>query len=399
VTALSYQETHPWLTFELDLGSVGASFWMQLGECRSKMEHIAGVPLRPETANKMHTLYLAKGALATTAIEGNTLSEEEALGVIEGRVKLPPSKQYLAEELRNIVEACEQIFSATDLSYVLTPEDIKRFNRLALEGLSLEEGVVPGEYRTHEVVVGNYRGCPARDCPGLVDELCNWLNSAPFGSEDPELAIPIAILKAILAHLYLAWIHPFGDGNGRTARLVEFAVLVSAGVPKPAAHLLSNHYNLTRSEYYRQLDAGGRHAKGKALPFIEYAVQGLIDGLKEQVDFIRDQQLDVTWENYVHEAFRKLKGPTHERQKWLVLDLSNFGRPQPRGKLRILSQRLADAYSNKTEKTLTRDINFLLGMGLIQKVPDGVVAARGVIEAFLPARASSDAEARRKVAS
>lgn len=67
----------------------------------------------------------------------------------------------------------------------------------------------------------------------------------------------MAILKAIAAHLYLAWIHPF-DGNGRTARLMELRLLLAAGVTTPATHLLSNHYNLTRGEYYRQLDAASR---------------------------------------------------------------------------------------------------------------------------------------------
>lgn len=385
---LSYRESHPWVTFEVDLKAAGASFWMQLGEARSKMEHIAGVPLRPETAEKMHILYLAKGALATTAIEGNTLSEEEALGVIEGRLKLPPSKQYLAEELKNIVSACEQIFAVTDLSYVLTPADIKQFDQLVLEGLALAEGVVPGDFRTHEVVVGNYKGCPARDCPALIDELCHWLNGPTFETDDPDLAVPFSILKAVLAHLYIAWIHPFGDGNGRTARLVEFAILVSAGVPKPAAHLLSNHYNLTRSEYYRQLDAAGRHTKGDVLPFIRYAVQGLLDGLREQVDFIRGQQMDVTWENYVHSAFRELNGATHERRKWIVLDLSVLG-PASRGKIRILSERLAEAYANKTDKTLTRDLNALLQMGLIRRVGDGYLVSRERISAFLPREGNS----------
>lgn len=380
---MSYQETHPWISFQADLSKAGASLWMQLGEARSKMDHIAGVPLRPETAQRMHILYLAKGALATTAIEGNTLSEEEALGVIEGRLKLPPSKQYLAEELTNIVEACEAIFAQADLAYVLTPEEIKRFNGLVLEGLELEEGVQPGVFRTHEVVVGNYRGAPARDCDALVDELCNWLNGPTFESEETDLLVPMAIIKAVLAHLYLAWIHPFGDGNGRTARLVEFALLVGAGVPKPAAHLLSNHYNLTRTEYYRQLDAAGRHTKGDIIPFIRYATQGLIDGLREQIAFLREQQLDVTWENYVHSAFRELRGATNERRKWIVLDLSVSG-PRTKSAIRILSTRLADAYRGKTDKTLTRDLNSLLEMGLIRRVKDGFAVNSELIQAFLP---------------
>ena len=78
-------------------------------------------------------------------------------------------------------------------------------------------------------------------------------------SIDMRLAAPkwlepvMPILSAILAHLYLAWIHPFGDGNGRSARLLEFGVLLTGRVPTVAAHLLANFYNDTRSEYYRQL--------------------------------------------------------------------------------------------------------------------------------------------------
>jgi Fic family protein len=98
----------------------------------------------------------------------------------------------------------------------------------------------------------------------------------------------------VVAHLCLAWIHPFGDGNGRTARLVEFQILLGAGVPTPAAHLLSNHYNQTRTEYYRQLDRASKSG-GEIVPFIEYAARGFVDGLREQLHKIRDQQWDVSW--------------------------------------------------------------------------------------------------------
>jgi Fic family protein len=47
----------------------------------------------------------------------------------------------------------------------------------------------------------------------------------------PGLEIAYSILKAALAHPHLAWIHPFGDSNGRTARLVEFLILLSAVGP------------------------------------------------------------------------------------------------------------------------------------------------------------------------
>jgi len=72
-----YQETHPWIDFRIDLRQAAAEIWMLLGEARSKVARIAGSLLNPDVAREMHIVYLTKGVLATTAIEGNTLSEDE----------------------------------------------------------------------------------------------------------------------------------------------------------------------------------------------------------------------------------------------------------------------------------------------------------------------------------
>jgi len=337
----------------------------------------------------MHYLYLAKGALATTAIEGNTLTEEQVLQHLEGKLRLPPSQQYLANEIDNIVAACNRIAGSVLRGDpgTLSADEIRQFNRMVLDGLELEKDVVPGEFREHSVVVANYRGAPAEDCAYLVETMCGWLNSRTLGG-NADLLPPVgyAILRSILAHLYVAWIHPFGDGNGRTARLMELKILLSAGVPMPAAHLLSNHYNQTRSEYYRALDRTSRSG-GDVMPFVVYAVQGFVDGLKAQVDLIRQQQWDVAWENHVHGAFKDNKGPTADRRRWLVLDLSKAGSPIARAAITDLSPRLARAYARKTEKTLTRDLNALLGMGLLTKADEGYVANKTLILAFLPAKA------------
>ena len=63
----------------------------------------------PNTAEKLHTVYLVKGALATTAIEGNTLTEKEVLERLEGKLRLPPSKENLGQEIDNLIEACNLI--------------------------------------------------------------------------------------------------------------------------------------------------------------------------------------------------------------------------------------------------------------------------------------------------
>ena len=387
----TYEQTHRWITFSVDLRKSSEKFWIMLGECQSKCEHIAGVPLRPETAELLHQLYLAKGVLATTAIEGNTLSEQEVLQHLEGKLKLPPSREYLAQEISNIVAACNWITSRIQKaeSLELTADTIKEFNRIVLSKLKLPENVVPGQIRNYSVGVARYRGAPAEDCEYLLGQLCRWLNSEEFTSK-PGAEIVYAILKAMLAHLYLAWIHPFGDGNGRTARLVEFQLLITSGVPAPAAHLLSNHYNQTRTEYYRQLDYASQSG-GEVLPFLSYAVQGFLDGLRAQMAHIREQQWDVAWRNYVHEAFADKKGLSDIRRRHLVLDLSRQTDLVLLDKLPEVSPRLAAAYARKTRKTLSRDLNELLKMGLVVQETSGYKARKELILAFLPVKAESTA--------
>ena len=391
----TFERTHPWIAFTCDLGKAGADLWLSLGEAASKCEHISRVPLRPATAKALHQLYLAKGAAATTAIEGNTLSEAEVLKAVEGTLVVPPSKQYLKQEVENIIAACNGISQklTEGTMHLLSADVLRDYNRLVLNLLPVKDEVLPGELRTHSVLVGSiYRGAPAEDCQYLLDRLCDWLSGPDF--QAPETSAPgtetvYAILRAVVAHIYLAWIHPFGDGNGRTARLLEFHVLMSAGVPSPAAHLFSNHYNQTRAEYYRQLDHASKSG-GDIVPFIRYAVRGFVDGLREQLEKIWTQQWDVVWRNYVHERFQNRTSPSDSRQKHLALDLGDKGDWVELGMISELTPRLAKAYATKTPKTIQRDLNALVEIELIAREGRKVRARREVILAFLPLRRKTE---------
>ncbi len=381
----TYEKTHSWLTFQIDLRLIEYATWISLGEAQSKCEHISGIPLRPAVAQQLHMVYLAKGVLATTAIEGNTLTEDEVIKHLEGKLKLPPSKKYLTKEIDNIITACDQI--ATDIlihnKAEISADKIKNYNELVLDGLSLDESIVPGQVRNYSVGVGGYRATPAEDCEYLLEKLCSWLNVFQIPENN---RITFGILKAIIAHVYFVWIHPFGDGNGRTARLIEFQILLEAGVPTPAAHLLSNFYNQTRSEYYRQLDNTTK-TKGNISDFVKYASSGFVDQLKEQLDIIRLQQWDIVWRDYVHEEFKDQTSEAAIRQRRLALDLSSStDEPVRISKIPEISTRMAAAYAKKTRKTMIRDINKLINIGLMERTKEGVRAKRKIILAFLPSR-------------
>lgn len=386
-----YQETHPWIEFRLDLTEAAPELWILLGEARSKVAHVAGSLLNPDVAREMHYVYLTKGVLATTAIEGNTLSEEEARQRVEGHLDLPPSREYLGREIDNVVAAYNQIKDelVAGAAPPMTRSTIENYNRLILEDLELEEGVVPGAFPDHAVAVGGYLGAPPEDRAFLLDRLSDWLNGPDFSPRGPGWELPMALIKAILAHLYIAWIHPFGDGNGRTARLMELRILLEAGVPTPATHLLSNHYNQTRSKYYRQLRLAGR-GNAEVLSFVRYALQGFVDGLREQLDKIREQQFADRWEQYVYQQFGRTKSQAQIRQRQLVLEMSEHDLPLSREQLPRLSAGLFEMYVDRTGKTVSRDINAVVKMGLIKRQAGGYVANKGVIEAFLPVMAEAN---------
>ena len=187
-------------------------------------------------------------------------------------------------------------------------------------------------------------------------------------------------MKAIIAHIYIAWICPFGEGNGRTARLLEFAILVGAGVPTSSVHMLPSHYSLTRTVYYRELERASQ--SGDILPFLQYAVEGFRDGLSDQMDTVWQQQHDLIWRNLVRDHFgvSGQSGAGMRRQR-LVLGLSR-SRPVPRSELRKISPQIAEAYASRGDRTLARDLSVLLDSKLIVRTEGGYRANHEVIQAF-----------------
>lgn len=393
---MKYQETHPWIQFP-ETPPVGSQFspiWHLMGEVCSKIKHLADSAVPPSVHEELNRLYLIRGVQGSTAIEGNSLSEEEIGQIIDNRGPLPLSKRYQEQEIRNVVEASNQIIHDTcaDNTPSLTSEYICNLNHLVLQQLELQEDVKPGVLRTHSVMVGIvYRGAPVEDCPYLMERLCTWLNSETFQAPKEDYKYAIAIIQAVCAHIYLAWIHPFGDGNGRTARLVEFYLLLKAGIPVPAAHLLSNHYNKTRSEYYLHLQKLSRKDNNDRYPnfnaFLEYALQGLVDGLREQIDTVQKYQHRVMWEYYVYQTFRNTKSKEQgKRRRDLLLSF------QPGFQTVDMNSISADVYHNhyskKTNRTLQRDLRELTNMELIEKHGNSYRPMQEIITGMLPIKAN-----------
>lgn len=385
-----YTETHRWIKFthRAQLNPL----WAKLGEAFSKCQHLSGIPLQPAVAEEISAFIMNKGALATAAIEGNTLTEEEANEILSKGKKLPPSQEYLEQEIRNVAAALEDINFGTPHSdpFQLSVQWLKEQNAKVLKSLPGKEDVTPGKFTTRQLVVGNvYRAAPPEDVPYLVDTMCQWLNREfIIPSQNPELdkdqRFYLAFFGATLAHLYTAWIHPFGDGNGRTARLVEVAILANSGVvPWVASNLLSDHYNKTRTHYYDKLDKASKEDDVDG--FILYAAEGLVDQLREQIETVQYYQRCIAWESYVHEILsHENAGKTRDRQNQLVLALSQKQSGVEKKQIRYLTPMLAEAYATMQDRAVTRDLNKLSQLGLIFKDGKKWFANSNIMNAFIP---------------
>ncbi|MBM1674580.1 Fic family protein [Sulfitobacter mediterraneus] len=380
----------------MDVTRLPHQSWMDLGEIISKAKHVANAPIDPDHATKMYNIFLAKGAAATTAIEGNTLTEEDVLKQVEGGLKLPDSQEYLQKETQNIIDACngfvEDLRHSNPADCEVTVDFIRSLNLKALEGLDLEDGVVPGEIRRHSVVVAGYRGAPNEDCYYLLERMCEVVEEMLCSDNDEQSKFMKAIFAALFSHVYIALIHPFGDGNGRTSRLLEVYILLRAGFPMPTCQLLSNHYNKTRTEYYRKLDAISK--KGELMEFNSYALQGFVDGLREQVEQIQLEQVRVTWVNYVHAEFADKTTEAAKRQRNLALAISRSNELRRIQDVLAADLEMGRTYAQLAVKTLTRDINVLVDMELIRRTPRKRVRPNiEKITSFLPWKNDVDDEA------
>jgi Fic family protein len=380
-----YETTHPWLTFSINLAHAPAKLWALLGESNSICQTIAGIPLHPDIQSDLLEESLREGSIPLGSSQARPLTREIVNQFLSHDELSPSERKYSSQESDNIVEGFKTILKEKrgDGWRDITPEILKEYNLSVLNKLVVSEKVISGEFRKNDYTGSGRQGIPVSsdDCEFLLERLCMWLNGKTF-TPPPGMAIMYGILRAIVAHIYLVWIRPFGDGNLRTTKLVEFDILVSSGVPAPSAPLLNLHYTMTRSEYYRHMDIIAS-PDGKILPFLMYAVQGFRENLSIQLSIMRDLQADNLWNYYIHQKFIDKTSPSDIRKRELALEISRLTQPVLTNHLMETIPRLAKFYVAKTYKTLTRDIQELTELQILEKTESGIITKKKCVRAFL----------------
>ena len=355
-----------------------------LGECGAFVQALTDIPLQPEDRERLLGVSLRKGAQATTAIEGNTLSEEDIEKIQEGW-SLPPSKEYLKTEVSNILDAFNTLLReivTEDKIEIITSNLIKKFHYFIGKDLGEHFDAIPGQFRVDRRYVGSYLAPEHKYVEELVAKLCVWIGKEFHYVNGQNFKT--AVIQAIVTHVYIEWIHPFGDGNGRTGRLLEFYILLRAGLPSIVSHILSNHYNLTRSEYYRQLDKARKNRN--LTEFIQYALQGFRDGLKENLNIIQKGQFSIFWRHHIYETFADLKytkKSSFKRKRALMLQMP-INKKYAVDELLEISADVARRYATLQRATVLRDLRELQALNLLLKVGRKYIANTIILSAMMP---------------
>ena len=350
----------------------------QLGECDALVTAIRSTPMPPEAHRQRLSGAIRGAAMATTAIGGNLLSAEEVADALESDYPIP-GEHHFATEVRNAADALLMLVdeAAGDAPAPVDSTLLLRVHGRIGTGLGEHLGATPGQLRTGEARA-TYSAPRADDVPGLLDGLFGWLDRE-FPRAAPGGDFGDAVVRAAATHVYLLWIRPFSDGNGRAARALESYVLMRSGTPAIASQILTCFYHETRSEYLRQLRLAT--ADRSLTSFIAYAAEGLRDGLVETLEEVRRIQLESAWREFVYDRFDahpQRKRTVLRRRRDLMLAFPLGGRLEL-GQAGLLNPTIAQRYGALSERTLRRDLAFLARIGLLVEADGRFLANTGAL--------------------
>ena len=249
-------------------------------------ETIVDLPILPELASQLQPDIMYSSISGTAAIEGNPITGDDVKKIARGEdVEIYTKKDQ--QEIKNLIKAYNLLsgFEPTAEPIILTEELICEIHKIITSDVPNENNV-PGKYRNGLVYVGDkaHGGIytPPKiteDIRNLMREFVEWINSDDVLHTNP-------FIRASLSHYYFCIIHPFWDGNGRTARLVEAIILQSSNI-KYVPRELSNYYYRNIDEYYNSFSKGIK-SKNSATPFLKFCLEASVDSLlqiKEKIIF------------------------------------------------------------------------------------------------------------------
>ena len=237
-----------------------------------------GLPVTPQLIASLRMSARLLSTHYSTQIEGNRLTLPEVAIVVAGGGGFA-GRERDEREVSNYFKAADKAETVASLKRAFREQDIQ-----VLHGLVYDGRPKPSPYRDGQNVIRDsadgqivYMPPEAKDVPELMKELILWLNE-----EAGAKRLPIPVIAA-LAHYQFATIHPYYDGNGRTARLFTTMILHRCGYGLKGIYSLEEYYAKNLRHYYAALEVGPSHNYYLGRPeadvsgFIEYFCVGMAE--------------------------------------------------------------------------------------------------------------------------
>lgn len=228
-------------------------------------------------AAQLHEMFFMAECVASARIEGNHTTITDYL--LRDRTL---EDTDLHKQITNILSAIRFVQDTVDVR--LDAGYIRELHRRVTEGLQEEGDRNPGCFRSAEVRIQGADVCPpsAGDVPDRIHQLVQEIN-APC---EPL----VYLLKTLWAHHAFTVIHPFENGNGRTARLLTYAMLARAGLTTVNGWALhpSVIFSYDREAYYHHLTLADR---GDISAWMRYMADGLVQNIRGLVSLGTHQEV------------------------------------------------------------------------------------------------------------
>lgn len=262
-----------------ELGLLNPSFDSPLVDALTELELLRHLRLEtdvhPILFAQLKAVFHMLESLGSARIEGNhtTLAD-----YVESKVEGTQDSTDQLKEINNIEAAMSFIDEALKDGDDITEYFIRELHSLAVDGLQQEGDKTPGMYRQHNVSIAQSEHLPPDHIhvSAYMSELTAFINHADKPKYD--------LMKVALVHHRFGWIHPFGNGNGRTVRLLTYALLIKYGFNVQAGGRVLNPTAVfcnDRERYYTMLSLADKGTEQGLEEWCLYVLSGISSELKK----------------------------------------------------------------------------------------------------------------------
>lgn len=259
---------------------------IRLERARGELDHGSTPPI---VYFQLKELFELLTSIMSARIEGNRTTLLDAVaGAMRGRESQVAPDEGVDEILN--IQGAMAFVERHALVGPLTHGFVRELHRLVVDRLRREGDQHAGGYRRGEVTIGGSAHRP----PFPSDVLGDMAQLLDFANEDVEPHMQL-LQTAIVHHRFL-WIHPFGNGNGRVARLLTYAMLIRQGFVSTTSYRAINPtavFGADRSGYYDHLSQADRLDDEGTIAWCDFILDGLVTDL-ERLRSLRDNSFVTT---------------------------------------------------------------------------------------------------------